>query len=520
MRLLAVVLLVAACGDNQTTGPTVDVPGTPRCAPTPGPLPTVGAFLDPNAIALEGCLEGGLEMLPGRWFTRDDESVFTFSYPKYEGDCTSGFRRSFGAENDLDESDGFSFFTWTDGTRLYERQSFQFDNGGVPFEFTSARVTCRRSDDTLIGVNARFDTDRGESTRTLIGSRFGLKDDPAAGLTLVGEIAALSATPADRIVGYNVVVDNDLAYVVGPAGLSIVDVSTPATPSLVSHVAGNNQNGGYNDVRVVRTQTATVAFVSPLDFSDTEVIDVTNPASPVIKSPLPEYSHSVQVVQTGNTTSLYLATYTEFVPKYDVTNPLAPVRLGAAEIAGGPVTGVHDLTVEGDHIYANYTETGLVALDVSGGLDNAVEAGRIQTSYSHASWFATLSSGKKVILHGDEGLSGTATDGAAFLRILDGDPASPNYLGELSRYRTRKEVGIHNIQVVDDKAYLSYYQDGIRIVDIADPTQPTEVAHFNTWDPSTAFGAAFEGAVGVRVAAGHVFVADSDRGLLILDETP
>ncbi|MBA2543306.1 MAG: hypothetical protein H0V17_26930 [Deltaproteobacteria bacterium] len=130
----------------------------------------------------------------------------------------------------------------------------------------------------------------------------------------------------------------------------------------------------------------------------------------------------------------------------------------------------------------------------------------------------TTSTNKKVILHGDEGMTGT-DDGGAFLRILDGDPVSATYMTEIGRYQTRKEVGIHNIQMVGDRVYLSYYQDGIRIVDIADPTQPTEVAHFNTWDPETSFGSAFEGAVGVRVANDHVFVADIARGLLILSET-
>ncbi len=477
----------------------------------------MGVFLDPNAFELAGCVEGGLEGLPGRWFLRNPESTFDFFYPNYEGSCETGFRRSFTSEDDIDETDGGSQFTWTDGTRLFTRSSFQFDNQGTPFEFTTARVLCMTANDTLTGVTARFDTDRGERITPLVGSQFGLKDGPATGLALIGELGAFSADPFDRIVGYNVVVEGNFAYVVGPSGLSIIDVSTPATPTLVSQVPGDDTNGGYNDARVVKTLTSTVVFASPLDFSDTEVIDVTNPAQPTKLTSLPEYSHSVQVVTTGNTTSLYLATYTEFVPKYDVTDPLVPLRVGAAEITG-QLSGVHDLTVEGTHIYANYTENGMVALDVSAGIDNPVEEGRIPTSYSHASWVATLSNNKKVILHGDEGLSGSAEDGAAFLRILDGDPASPTYLDELSRYRSRKEVGIHNIQVVGDKVYLSYYQDGIRIVDIADPTQPTEVAHFNTWNPTTSFGAAFEGAVGVRVANGHVFVADIDRGLLILDE--
>jgi hypothetical protein len=525
VRLKVVCLalsVTAACGDNNENAPP-DVPEAPRCAPTPGPLPTLGHFLDPLAVELSGCVEGGLAKLPGRWFLRNPESTFDFFYPKFEGSCETGFTRSFFPADETDESQVFTQFTWTDGTRWYQRRSFQFDNGGELFEQTATRVLCMGANDTLIGTTLRFDNDRGETSSPLVGSQFGLKDGPASGLTEVGAINTVAA--GQPIVGYNVWVEGNFAYVVGPSGLTIVDVSTPATPTVVGQVdpvtggVGDEPgNGGYNDVRVVKTATKTVAYASPLDFADTDVIDVTDPANPVKLSPITEYSHSVQVVTTGNTTALYLATYTDAVPKYDVTNPVVPLRLGAAVIANGPVTGVHDLTVEGTHIYANYTESGMVALDVSGGLDNAVEEGRIETSYSHASWVATLSSGKKVILHGDEGLAGSAEDGAAFLRILDGDPTSPTYLAELSRYRSRKEVGIHNIQVVGDKIYLSYYQDGVRIVDIADPTQPTEVAHFNTWNPETAFGAAFEGAVGVRVANGHVFVADIDRGLIILDE--
>ena len=93
-------------------------------------------FLDPNAFELAGCVDGGLEGLPGRWFVRDPESTFDFLYPNYEGDCDSGFKRSFASEDDIDESDGRSQFTWTDGTRFLTRQSFQFDNQGTPFEFT------------------------------------------------------------------------------------------------------------------------------------------------------------------------------------------------------------------------------------------------------------------------------------------------------------------------------------------------------------------------------------------------
>ena len=114
-------------------------------------------------------------------------------------------------------------------------------------------------------------------------------------------------------------------------------------------------------------------------------------------------------------------------------------------------------------------------------------------------------------------MTGTA-DGGAFLRVLDADPESPTFMEELSRFQTRPEIGIHNIQLVGDRAYIAYYQDGVRVVDLSEVTQPREVAYYNTWEP-TAPGDAFEGAVGISVVDDLIYVADFNRGLFILRET-
>jgi hypothetical protein len=229
---------------------------------------------------------------------------------------------------------------------------------------------------------------------------------------------------------------------------------------------------------------------------------------------IPEGSHTLFHTTQGGGSQLYLATYTELVPKYDVTDPLAPVRLGAATVPGEKSDGVHDMFVDGDRIYANYTDRGLVVFDVGAGLDQAVALGEVPTSYSHTSIVATLG-GRRVVLHGDEGMTGTE-QGGAHLRILDGDPGSTTFLKELARYQTRPEVGIHNFQLVGDRLYIAYYQDGVRVVDLSNPTSPREVAHYNTWIPATAPGGPFEGALGIQVVGDLIYVADILRGLVIL----
>jgi hypothetical protein len=68
---------------------------------------------------------------------------------------------------------------------------------------------------------------------------------------------------------------------------------------------------------------------------------------------------------------------------------------------------------------------------------------------------------------------------------------------------------------------VAHYQDGLRVIDLADPTAPKLVAHANTYafDPDTA-RPGFDGAYGVDVdpARQLVFVADSPGGLVILRE--
>lgn len=494
---LAVASLVAACGDN--------LPG--ECLPTPGELPTEGHYADPTALPLpDTCVTGGLRALPGRWFVVDPTQFFRFEYPRYEGSCEAGFRRTGQVPDDRDPSDAnqYTFHTWSDGTRYYERVRLVVQG----IEFTRATVLCMLPDDTLAVTYLRFDG-RDERSATATGTRFSPRDELSRGLELVGELGPRTGA---AIYGLNLVVENDLAYLVGLEGLDVVDVSVPEAPALLGHL-----DGYLNDVRIAHGNGRTVAFASSEGGDDrTWIVDVTDPAAPDFVSVIDAYSHSLQLRTVGATTELYLANYSASIPRYDVTNPLAPVRAGVASLPGSTLSGIHDLTVYGTRIYANNTEAGLVAIDTSNGLSNVVELGRVRSAYSHASW-AGLVGGRELVLHGDEGMTASPELGA-FLRVLDGDPASPTFLQELGRYQSRPQVGIHNFEVHGTRAYIAYYQDGVRVVDLSDPANPVEVAHYNTWDAEGEFGGAFEGAVGIRKVGDLIYVADDLRGLLVLRE--
>jgi hypothetical protein len=494
MKRAFLLVALAACGEDK---PTCEVPLAE--------LPLEGEAIDPYALALPAdCVEAGLRDLPGRWFVIDDTKIFSFSYPRYTGTCKEGFQQFAAADEDHDlADDGISRYTWSDGTRFFQRLEYRYTLPDMSvFNYVRATVTCVMPDDQLAVTTFTHQTDEDPVVTNAKGKRFERMDSLASGLELVGELGTIP--DGTLIAGLNLVIDGTRAYIAGTLGFDVVDVSNPAAPVHLGHVKGN-----FNDVRVVHTGGLDVAIIASRGPDErTYFVDVSNPSALRIVSSI-EYSHSLQVQTRGATTELYLANYEKYVPKYDITNPVAPVLLAAFPVPG-PEGAVHDLTVDGDRLYANNTTAGFVAIDVTSNGTSTMLA-RTNAPYSHASWVGTAG-GRQIVLHGDEGMT-KSLDGGAFLRVLDGN------LSDIGRYQTRKEVGIHNFEVHNDRAYIAYYQDGVRIVDLSNPTMPREIAHYNTWETSTAPGGAFEGALGIRLVDGLIYVADNLRGLLIFRET-
>ena len=501
MRIACCAVLLAACSDDQTCE-----------IKQPGELPATGEYIDPYALPLpRDCIEGGLYKLPGRWFVVDSSKIFAFSYPRFEGDCEKGLRQSFSFDEDHDLSDYTTFYTWSDGTRFFQRREINYPlPGGGTYVYVNAHVYCAMPDDKLAAASVTHSGDNDPVMTSSTGTRFGRKDSLADGIELVGELGTASNGAA--IEGLNLVIDGTHAYVAGITGFDVIDVGDPAHPVAKSHVDGN-----YNDVKVVHATGKTFAILADRVEDQTEILDVTNPTAPTPASTISVYSHSLQLQTRGATTELYLADYPGYVPRYDISDPYTPRLLDRSPVPG-PEGAVHDLTVDGDRIFANNTTGGFVAFDVSGSRTQPVMLGRTDAPYSHASWVGDAGN-RSIMLHGDEGMTKTR-DGGAYLRVLDGTIGSPTFMADIGRYQTRPEVGIHNFEVHGNLAYIAYYQDGVRIVDLSDPTQPREIAHYNTWDEATATGAAFEAAVGARPVGDLIYVADTAQGLIILRETP
>lgn len=158
----------------------------------------------------------------------------------------------------------------------------------------------------------------------------------------------------------------------------------------------------------------------------------------------------------------------------DVSDPAAPEEVGrfTPDVDRGVVHDINVIEQDGLLIaFLNYWDGGLWIFDVT-------EPGSVEVLssiawdgiVSHSGWPFRLD-GTLCYAHAKEGYD-------HHLTVLDvTDLTDPRVV---SRFSTRPGVSIHNVEVVEGIAYISYYIDGLRVVDLRDPEHPREIAHFDT----------------------------------------
>ncbi len=179
------------------------------------------------------------------------------------------------------------------------------------------------------------------------------------------------------------------------------------------------------------------------------------------------YSDSAYVYVSGTST-------TGGVHILDVSNPRVPVEVGLYD----PPYYIHDAHVRGNRLYA--AAGGLRTMDVVD-ISNKrapVLLTRIQYAgaYTHSSW---------------------TTDDHRFLFVADEQDGQPGRIfnienlgavHEVAQYSANRQSLVHNPYIRGRYAFISHNTEGLRVVDIADPSLPVEVGYYDTWTgPSGGF---------------------------------
>jgi len=464
----------------------------------------------------KGCDAASAESLEGIWH-------FSLVGPESEarGSIAVRFAPDPPRQGNLWSDDGgpAAWFSGTQANRLVIGNGVlvrvQFNSLGEHNSWTM--FGCHRGDsDRLEGMYAVCGGEQCE-TYDAIGYRIGDLDEPdAVNLDLVSEFSgpALDPRPKDRV-WINVRYRDGYAYVVRRDWLFVVDVSDPAHPVAV----GKTPLTKGNDVKLTVGNDGRLYAITSSDITGLHVIDVSDPTLPRDRlqfanefDPVAEEFKGVHTLFIENQRA-YITQ--DGVKVYDVSQPTAPKLLGHYFLGMDMGSGyVHDMFVQDGVVYLNYWGRGLVIVDMKEPASPQFlgQFKDYDNRTSHSNW-VTRAGGRLVSVHGDESVG-------AHVRIVDVEPGSPTFMEAIGRYQTQEGVSVHNIQAHGELAFVTYYQDGLRVLDISDPTKPVEVAHFRTWDgANSVYGdGIYEGAIGIdydpqtRLA----YVVDTHRGLLIL----
>lgn len=309
----------------------------------------------------------------------------------------------------------------------------------------------------------------------------------------------------------------DLVFVAREsAGVSIVDISDPASPVLLTTWRHATAPQVTRDVRPL----AGYLYVSNEAGGPDGlfILDLRVPASPTLANALgfrrgfPENVHNLWAANDH----LYLS---GLGPNggnviVRVADPEMPERLASLQV------GVHDNTVAGTTLFIAGGFDGLYLFDVADPA-NPLELSHYTSTtpdtayYAHNAWPID----DRHVLLGEETQIPPDGFGHGSLRVIDfADREHPVPVARWYSENARDDplITVHNIYVVGVFAYVSHYQDGVPILDVSDPREPVEVGWYDTYpEPPQSL---FEGCWGVFPFQWNERILASDRthGLFVL----
>ncbi len=278
------------------------------------------------------------------------------------------------------------------------------------------------------------------------------------------------------------------------AGVFIVDVSDPVNPKIVADM---NQVPGFD----MKTYKHFMYTVNGRSFGSGGIVDISDPANPQVVGTIPN-AHNIFIDARG---FMYLECPGLRIYNLNI-DPKNPVFLWQDSFPS-----CHDATVVGDRLYDFHGTFGTNIYDVS---DPTTPA------------FLTTISDSTIRFHH----SGWVTEDQNFLFICDeiaDHPLADITVWDISDLNHPVKVAkvddpnakVHNLDIIGNFAFVSYYTAGFRVYDISTPQNPILVDEFDT---SPLSGEIFAGAFGVFpfTRSGNIFVSDVETGLHIFSFTP
>jgi hypothetical protein len=351
--------------------------------------------------------------------------------------------------------------------------------------------------------------------------------------------------------GGQIVVQGRFAYVGhqhGPDGTTILDISDPRQPKVVSRLMTSHPWSHSHKVRVVDDLMVVNSEIEPgkgdrLSFPDGgfRIYDIATPANPKLITFVKTHARGVHRFDLDQNYA-YISTEMEgFVGNilviYDIRNPSKPLEVsrwwmpGQNAAAGEPPHprgrdhSLHHAMRCGDELYAGCWFSGVAIIDVAD-IAQPRTLGRHEYDPPHAEPTHTFLKvpfpigGKSIAVSTEEERPKRGADIGkphAPLRTWDvTDPTKPKILctyqlDEQAQPYYGKDVrfGTHQLREIVDRdcmLYVTWFAAGLRMIDISDPARPEEKGYFIP-QPTTG-----------KTSPWTNDVAKDDRGLVYLTD--
>ncbi|MCC7302298.1 MAG: choice-of-anchor B family protein [Bacteroidia bacterium] len=315
--------------------------------------------------------------------------------------------------------------------------------------------------------------------------------------------------------------DNKEYAIIGSSeGVYFIDVSVPTAPVVRDYVPGRRNNCIWREIKTYQNYCYMVSDdAAP---NSLQIVDMSSlPDSVTIirdDNTIIERSHTIWV--DGN--KLYCG-----IPKgpsvggssklavFSLANPGTPVLLRKIEQDHPGADQSHDMFVRNDTVYASMSYSGLFIYKWTG--TNFQQINSLTTypsqGYNHST---SLTPDGKTLIMLDEVPTG--------LPCKSVDVTNLTNISVLTTFRstTTSTATPHNPFVVNNnRVVIAYYQDGVQIFDISNPSNPVRTGYYDT-NPTNCPSCPnpnYSGCWGayVDLPSGIVIASDMQNGLFVLD---
>ena len=323
-------------------------------------------------------------------------------------------------------------------------------------------------------------------------------------------------------------------------GTSFVDITDAENPVYLGRLPTHTNNSTWRDIKVYQNHAF---IVSEAGGHGMQVFDLTELRN--VSSPPVQFSETAHYAQFGNAHNIFINEDTGFAYAIgtstcgpgglhivDISNPVAPAK---AACISEPATGrsgtgyVHDVQCVvyngpdtehvGKEICVGSNETNVWVADVSTKSDDSsggktIGLGSYDNYYTHQGW---LTEDHRYFIQNDEldEYNGAVNKTRTLiwdLGDLDNPEIETTYFGPTSSID-------HNNYIIGDYVYMSHYTSGLRILDIDDISNPSEVAFFDVYPSNN--NTSFDGTWSnyPYFNSKNVVVTSIDEGLFVLRPT-